>query len=229
MSSRGPKRSWLECLQFGLPAEFDFAVLRTPDDAARLVARLPSCDRGDAARIIFDQAGRLDSSVAHRVLLEAWLHDHDRVLKAFDDEMGFDTICKAFRKLAAPTTRRIRVWRGCTRAGGWYGLSWTLNRDCACWFATRAGNASPFVYVCDVEPSMIAAEYNEQSEHEVIVDIDGVHGVCLDESAEYKRAADDACAPTDVSAVSLRDWKAAGDRWAASIKSQNRKAKKPLI
>jgi hypothetical protein len=112
-------RSWLAGLPFGLPADFDFTVLRTPNDASYLIATLPNSDRGKAAKLIVDQTCILGRSVAYRALIDAWDRDHQHVLRAFDeDELeGYNSIAKAFRKVAAPTKRKrpIRFWRGCAQ------------------------------------------------------------------------------------------------------------------
>jgi hypothetical protein len=203
-------RSWLAGLPFGLPADFDFTVLRTPNDASYLIATLPNSDRGKAAKLIVDQTCILGRSVAYRALIDAWDRDHQHVLRAFDeDELeGYNSIAKAFRMA------RMRS------VNGWYALSWTRDRDLACWFAMRNG-ATPFVYVCDIEPSQILVEHDGRDEREVLVDIDAVLSISLDEGDGSERDWSDIRAHSDVTMGALKNWKAAFDRRVAKIRADN--------
>ena len=50
----GDDRPWLTRLVGGLPADFDYGVIRSADDARSLILMLPSHDRGMAARGLHD-------------------------------------------------------------------------------------------------------------------------------------------------------------------------------
>jgi hypothetical protein len=165
-------RFWLQGLEAGLPTEFDFGLLRTPEDASSFMFRLPNKDRGFAAKAIVDHVGRVHPDVAYRALIDAWDHDHGEVGKVFETS---EALADAFRRVAPRSARRkpVRAWRGCSHPQGWYGFSWTLDRDCACWFALRFGS-TPFVYYCEFEPEWILAEHNGRGEREIIADIEAI-------------------------------------------------------
>jgi hypothetical protein len=50
----GDDKPWLTRLIGGLPANFDYGVIRSADDARSLILILPSHDRGTAARELLD-------------------------------------------------------------------------------------------------------------------------------------------------------------------------------
>jgi hypothetical protein len=203
-------------LERGLPKGFDFAVLRSADDAESLMCRLPTADRGRAAVAIVEQSDLIDREIAYHALISAWDHDHDQVFLAFETH---EAIVAAFRAVASPTrrTERVRVWRGCNEPEGWYGPSWTLDRDCACWFAMRFGS-TPFVYGCNLDPTLILAEHDGRSEREVIVDFLALDFVFLDEDDGHERNAADVGEHDEVSAGALKNWEVARNRWAAKLK-----------
>jgi hypothetical protein len=213
MKANSKDRSWLEGLHLGLPDDFDYGVLRAPADASSLIFRLPNADRGDAAKAIVQQRDLLGREVAYQALIEAWDHDHGEVSKAFGTD---EALAAAFRAVAPPRERKkpVRAWRGCADAGGWYGPSWTLDRDCACWFAFRFGS-TPFVFGCDLQPQAILAEHKGRNERELIIDIGELDVVFLDEGDGYERNADDIDTHRDVSAGALADWRSARERWMA--------------
>jgi len=211
-------KPWLEGLEAGLPAEFDFGLLLTPDDASSFIFRLPNKDRGSAAKAIVEQASSLRPNVAYQALIDAWDHDYGELGKAFG---SYEALAGAFRKVAPRRARRkpVRAWRGCDRPRAWYGFSWTLDRDCACWFAMRFGS-TPFVYGCDFEPEWILTEHNGRSEREVIADpqaIERAGFVFLDEGNGIERDAEEIESPQDISAGGLQNWKMARDRWHAKF------------
>jgi hypothetical protein len=73
----------------------------------------------------------------------------------------------------------MRCWRGiavekANPVDAAFGVSWTRNRDVACWFAFRFVDAlpklRPFVFRCDVDPDAITVLHNDRDEREVLVD-----------------------------------------------------------
>jgi hypothetical protein len=110
-------------------------------------------------------------------MMAAWDHDHEEMHKAFD---GMWWLADALRDVAPPITRkkRLRVWRGIIVDQGdpseaVFGLSWTRDRDVACWFAMRWHSIKPawrpFVFEMIVDPPEIIAFHNARSEFEVII------------------------------------------------------------
>lgn len=222
------ERHWIRELPFGLPPSFDFNVVRTKEDAGRLLLALPNHDRGVAAHAIRDQRDRVGNAVAYAALMEAWEHDDRVLVEAFDT---MDVFAAALRAVAPPIKRKrpLRVWRGIAvrhahPGPAAIGLSWTRSRDIACWFATLyQGRADlpgvrPFVFTTTLDASAIIAFHNGRKEQEVIVDpavLDVEHelgGLGVDDgtgTCSIDLEADSA-APSDV----LADWRSAAQRHA---------------
>jgi hypothetical protein len=165
---------WHTSLPFGLPDDFDFACIRTERDALLLMVTLPNRDRGKAALGLVKALGApLEKRVVYSGLMTAWDHDHREVLSAFGDPQAF---ANALRKVAEPSGRNrpVRAWRGVSSPHAAYGISWTTDRDVACWFAMRFRDhhRSPMVFVADIPPALIIAEHDERAERELLVDPD---------------------------------------------------------
>jgi hypothetical protein len=159
---------------FGLPDDFDFGLIRTKDDAMSLIWMLPNRDRGVAALRLFQALGApLDKQVVYCGLMSAWEHDHDAVLSAFGDEHAF---ASALRTVAPPFRRKrpLWAWRGVSSPQAAYGISWTTDRDVACWFAMRFREChnSPLVFVANMPSHVIITEHKARSEGELLVDPD---------------------------------------------------------
>jgi hypothetical protein len=172
---------WHKNLPFGLPDDFDFACIRTEHDAMLLMAALPNRDRGEAALGLLKALGApLEKHVVYSGLLRAWDHDHREVLSAFGDPQAF---ANALRKVAQPSGRNkpVRAWRGVSSPHAAYGISWTTDRDVACWFAMRFRDhrRSPLVFVADIPPALIIAEHDERAEREILVDFGKLHWECV--------------------------------------------------
>lgn len=166
-----PRHSWEDGLPFGLPSNFDFDVVRTVGDAATLLFKLPNSHRGEAAKSLYEHRRIGGKRVAYRGLILAWEHDHQELISAFDSE---EALAAALREVSPPSRRKkpVRAWRGIDNIRGALGMSWTTDRDIACWFAMRqfAYRPTPCVLVCDLYPQAIVAEHNGRGECELIVD-----------------------------------------------------------
>jgi hypothetical protein len=171
------RKPWLDGLPFGLPENFDYGVMRTASDAVSFMGTLPNRDRGRAAVGLHKHRHVVGHRVAHAGMMAAWDHDHEEMHKAFG---GLLRLADALRDVAPPITRtkRLRVWRGIIVDKGnpsdaVIGLSWTRNRDVACWFAMRWHGRNPalrpFVFEMIVEPPEIIAFHNGRSEFEAII------------------------------------------------------------
>jgi hypothetical protein len=171
------RKTWLDGLPFGLPKDFDYSLIRTADDAFSFMAALPNRDRGRAAAGLHKHRHVVGPRVAHAGMMAAWDHDHREMHEAFGDQLK---LADALRDTAPPITRkkRLRVWRGIFVDKGdpsdaVIGLSWTRNRDVACWFAMRWHGCNPalrpFVFEMVAEPAEIIAFHNGRSEFEAII------------------------------------------------------------
>jgi hypothetical protein len=172
------RKPWLDDLPFGLPNDFDYSLIRTADDALSFMVTLPNRDRGHAAVGLHKHRHVVGRRAAYAGMMAAWDHDHEELHEAFDNDLL--RLADALRGVAPPITRenRLRVWRGVIVDKGdpsdaVMGLSWTRNRDVACWFAMRWHGRNPalrpFVFEMVVEPTQIIAFHNGRSEFEAII------------------------------------------------------------
>jgi hypothetical protein len=102
-----------------------------------------------------------------------WNHEHHYLIH---DTGGDARLIRRMMKCAKfdrPTLPDpVTVYRGISRVGlkkGSRGLSWTLSRDVACWFAYRRDFPKPLVIRASVSPSEIILWDNDRSEEEVIL------------------------------------------------------------
>jgi hypothetical protein len=170
-SARLLRPAWEDGLHLGLPSYFDFGVVRTVGDAATFIYSLPNSHRGEAAKSLYEHRRTGGKRVAYRGLILAWEHDHQELISAFGSE---EELAAALRDVSPPSKRKkpVRAWRGINNIKGAFGMSWTTDRDVACWFAMRwfEHRPTPAVLVCDLYPQAIVAEHNGRRECELIVD-----------------------------------------------------------
>jgi hypothetical protein len=165
------KPSWVDQLWNGLPLDdFDPSLIRTPDDAYTLISEFEPDNRGSVAKWLYEKRFTVPNEAVHRGLIDAWAYDHEGVIAAFGDSEFVD----ALRQVSPPSNRKepVRAWRGFAGLEGVYGVSWTTDRDIACWFAMRhyEHHQNPFVFFCDLVPGEIIAEQRIRGEWELIVD-----------------------------------------------------------
>ncbi len=80
---------WFAALPAGLPSDFDYAVIRSVDDARSLMLVLPNCDRGRAAVGLYEHRWLVGSEAAYYALLAAWDHDEHEAIAAFGSAERF--------------------------------------------------------------------------------------------------------------------------------------------
>jgi hypothetical protein len=228
MTATNTSKSWLDGLNYRVPDDFDYSVIRSVDDVESLMVRLPNAQRGWTAPEIWERREQLDKSLVFAAMLTAWDHDHHEVIEAFDSEYNF---VKALAKVAPEIRRkrRLTVYRGIALRHGdpgelARGVSWTRSRDIACWFATvyhtRDGNVSavrPVVLRAVVEPWEIVAFHKGRREQEVIVSqqifwdgavrVDGTN-------IAWEELEADSCVP----ASTVEEWRVAGLRYGEKIR-----------
>lgn len=175
--------NWHTDLPLGLPSDFDWSLVRTPDDAVSLICHLPNQDRGKAALALHQHRALVGDRAAYSGIMAAWDHDHVETFAAFGSQDAFASalldVAPAPRR---PRKQTMRCWRGVAvktdAAAAAFGVSWTRNRDIACWFAFRFAllNLRPFVFRCDIDPGAIVALHNDRGEREVLVDPSQLRG-----------------------------------------------------
>lgn len=184
---------------------------------------MPNCDRGTAAKALYERWESLGEKVAYSGLIQAWEHDHVEVISAFG---GGSEFAQALRTVSASSKskRLVRAWRGVSDLDAAYGVSWTIDRDTACWFAMRhyERHQTPFVFFCDLSPDAIAAEHNGRNERELLVDPEALVGrVMLDvcgvgASIEASEMIDH----QEVPLSAIADWRLSFNRVAAARKAE---------
>lgn len=63
----------------------------------------------------------------------------------------------------------IKIYRGCEKKEALKGLSWTISKDTAIFFAERIGNKGQ-VYSAEINKENVLAYFNSRGEQEVVVD-----------------------------------------------------------
>lgn len=218
-----PRSAWADRLPLGFPNNFDFSVVRTIADAETLICALPNSDRGEAAKKLYEHR-KIGKRVAYCGLILAWEHDHEELISAFGSE---EELAAALRDVSAPSRRKkpVRAWRGINNTRGAFGMSWTTDRDIACWFAMRylEHRPTPSVLVCDLYPEAIVTEHNGRHEWELIVDpIElATLDVFLDDGREEPYEIyefDDECRK-QVASADFAGWRAGYERYEAAKKA----------
>jgi hypothetical protein len=184
-----------ELIEHDLPdhATEDFDRVRSGDDApndifdregaagVELIISCPHDMRGMVATWLYYRyrAGNVAQSIYREALNAAWNHDHHQV-KQFVRNNRLQ-LRSMFQRAGFPVPKempdQVNIWRGCaglsasaTRSG----ISWTTDRDVACWFATHWGpnrfslRAEALVIKATVPKSLLAIPWNERRESEAI-------------------------------------------------------------
>jgi hypothetical protein len=215
MPRRDPRTSWQDRLPHGLSPDFDYSVIRTAAHVTTLLAALPNRDRGTAAKNLYKRRKILGNKVAYSGMIQAWDHDDFEVKSAFGGEAEF---VQALREVARPSQRKrpVRAWRGVRNLDGAYGVSWTTERDIACWFSMLyyERHQTPFVFFCDLRPDDIVVEHSGRKEYELLVDPRSLYGRAMLAVCDGDTSIE-ACEMTGHSEVppsAIADWRLSSDR-----------------
>ncbi|MDR3576823.1 MAG: hypothetical protein P4L50_23405 [Anaerolineaceae bacterium] len=140
--------------------------------ASDLISSLHDHQRAQMVRIMYDAGVPPD---AFRVALTGALdqtHCYGDVLQAAKTRLQLVRWCRYARyKLPASCNDKITIFRGVgggSIARAKAGLSWTLDFDCAAWFAMRLNGAEPLVLEATVPASEAVFYSSERSESEAI-------------------------------------------------------------
>ena len=174
-------------LRQGLPAyalsHLAPALLGNVEEAERLVYASPNNLRAELAVLFYL---RQASSVTQRAVLGgAWSKNDREVLAAAGGKARLKAMFKATKcPLPADLSERVQVWRGIHR-WGLPGISWTLRRDVAVWFARRVKSlkGEPLVLSAVVPREEIL--FYDDSRHEAECVIFGLDYVSIHELASF--------------------------------------------
>lgn len=164
----------------------DAALAGDTDAAESLVFAAPNAMRPALACLFWRR--RIPDAAYRAVLANVWNHDHHYLL----DQVTRQQVVAMFRAAQFPTDHlpaTVRIWRGTSRVEQQTstGLSWTLRRDIACWFATTwmmaqkaAGRLR--VVTAEVPRSAVLMHHTDRNEEEVVCV--GVKRATVDGTAE---------------------------------------------
>ncbi len=238
---------WLAELSGGLPADFDYRLVRSAADAKTLILALPNCDRGRAAVGLYGQRDGIGPGAAYAGMMAAWDHDHRVVTDAFGSR---DQLVAALREVAPrfdwASAREIDVWRGAVVNRDdallhTVDLCWSRSRNVACWFGLRdyvpvlQPSLAPVVFCAKIDRTVVVARHDSRAEQEVIVDVarllrggyavtlDGIDGRPLNERDRIV----DLCPDREVFDRHMDNWRRAGARyghWKSLLELRRRNA-----
>jgi hypothetical protein len=144
-----------------------------PEAAFGLSIQLDNHQRGEAAFLLW--LAKIPVPAFRAFMQSVWEHDHRHVIAAAGTRRDLEAM---FRYAAFPLPtdmpETVTVWRGTSalsRLEAARGLSWTLDRDRACWFAMRFAECkgSPLVLSARVPRSEILLYTDEGQEREAVV------------------------------------------------------------
>lgn len=144
-----------------------------PEAAFRLSIALDNPKRGEASFLLW--LAKIPVPAFRAFLQSVWEHDHRHLIAAAGRRFDLEAM---FRYAAFPLPEdmpeTVTVWRGTsalTRAQAVRGLSWTLDRGLACWFAMRFAdrNGSPLLLTARVPRSEIMLDTDERNEREAVI------------------------------------------------------------
>ncbi len=142
-----------------------------PEAAASLIFAAGNAQRGEVVKCLW----YLDvtDAVLRSALDDAWNHDHAHVWNA----LHLDKLGRVFKAANFPVDHlpeEFTIWRGTRLKPGDFdiGISWTRNRDIACWFAYRFRSVAagdPLVLRRTVRRDDVLAHIEGRREDEIIV------------------------------------------------------------
>ena len=192
--SAAPKRSLANDLlplttQWGM-RHLEATVAGDPDAAVSLIGAADNNNRGKIVAALWRH--RAPPEVLRAALEAAYEHDHNHVINA----LGHRRLVAALRAAQFPTGHlpdEVTIWRG--GSGGLdlflSGLSWTMDRDCACWFAMRFADIypPPRVVRATVRRAQVLAHLTGRGEDEILVAPFSVKGETDGDIEEWREVA----------------------------------------
>ena len=130
----------------------------TVDSVEAALATLNNWKRGDFVVGLYDNGA--PAHVLRAAVESCWNHDHGKLWNACETDITkFRKLFRAAKFDKSHLPVKLNIWRGgvVPPDNHWgelgLGVSWTLNRDCACWFAPRtATKTCPYSRVFPLIP-----------------------------------------------------------------------------
>lgn len=152
----------------------DDAFAGCPDATEGLILALPDRDRAAMVRSLY--RARVPPEAFRVALEDAWTqtHHYNGVLREARSWAQFVRWCRyAAFELPDDIPDPVTIYRGIPDVEAWdaaHGVSWTLDRERAEWFANR-WETDPVVVACTVPKASLIFYSNAREEQEVIPDI----------------------------------------------------------
>lgn len=165
-------KRWLSgALPEPAPQHLESGFSGDEDAAGKLVGTAPNRYRGYIAVAAYHLG--VPNPGYREIIRAVWCHDHSQMLSAASGRRNTVRRMIEAAEFSIPLCGPTRIYRGTSALGRRTvnrGISWTVSRDMACWFAFRSGSNhfTPFVITALVDPSEIILWDNSRNEEEVI-------------------------------------------------------------
>jgi hypothetical protein len=181
----------------------------TPDSITEALIRISDQERGRVAVGLFQEGA--PAEVLRAALEMVWEHNHAPLWKACGGSIR--KISRLFRAAEFDNDhlpKAFDIWRGGAgqQSSDWHGvasgISWTRDRDVACWFALGPSGSwikgEPVVLKCTIKRREVLAHFTGSDEDEIVTTTVG---------------------PTVVDG-SLEDWRVAADRRQNTVMTEQK-------
>jgi hypothetical protein len=152
--------------------------------AKYLVTSLGNNKRGFVAVAMW--LAKVERPAFRSFLSAVWEHDHAHLIAAANTRRLTAMFRYADFPLPPHLPEVVRVWRGThgiTLRDAAQGFSWTVDRDIACWFASRYKGRTAQVITANIPREQIAYFSNDRGEQEVVL-MKPPKSVCVDGNIE---------------------------------------------
>jgi hypothetical protein len=170
-TSEIPGEDYLWCLEGELPPyalrHLEEAFAGDEQAAAALCFAAPNEHRGYIAAAAYGLG--VPNPAYQTIIRQIWNHDHQQLLWAVDRDADLVRRMMADAEFRHPFSGPVTVYRGVEHGDfrkASRGLSWTVSRDVACWFAHDLPNS--LVLVGKVSSADIVFWDNSRNEEEVV-------------------------------------------------------------
>jgi hypothetical protein len=140
------------------------------DAVEEIYCHAREADRAELMVMMF--VYRAPKEVLRTMLMRVWDHEHQYLIRSIGIKMVKVIFSKADFSVPADTPPTLTVYRGgygISQRKLAAGLSWTTDRDVACFFAMRFGRPDPMVLRATIRREEIRLLEQDQREDEVVI------------------------------------------------------------